>query len=196
MLIVTAQIWDFETGTPLIMAGSEQCTASALMSDGGRVVLGHTDKYGNGTCIVIWDLLGNQLLRKIKYNASIGFADYISYLTLSRDNRYVIAGFQNSFDGNANFLVFDLTIENYDDVDPKILALDAVAECSAVMDNHEMVTGLRSGELVIWSMRTGKALRQLVSPAPLPIGSSASLVRNVRPAHGQEVSAHPSRRRF
>ena len=171
------------------MAKSEQCTASALMSDGQRVVLGHTDKYGGGTTIVIWDLLGNELLRKIRYRAAIGFADYISFLTLSRDNRYVIAGFQNSFDGNANFLVFDLTVEDYDVSEPKILALDAVAECSAVLDNHEMVTGLRSGELVIWSMRTGKALRQLVSPAPLAIGTSASLVRSVRPAHSSEVRA-------
>ena len=169
------------------MNSSEQCTASALMSDGSRVVLGHTDKYGGGTTIAIWDLLGNELLRKIRYNASIGFADYINFLTLSRDNRYVVAGFQNSFDGNANFLIFDLTIDNYDQHDPHILALDAQAQCSAVLENHEMVTGLRSGELVIWSMRTGKPLRQLVSPAPLMVGGSASMSRNVLPAHTGEV---------
>ena len=138
------------------------------MGDGERVALGRTEKFGNGTTIVIYDLLGNEPVRTLKYDAAIGFADYISFLTLSKDNRYVIAGFQNSYDGNANFIIFDLTKDNYNDSDPKILALDANAECTAVLDNHEAVTGTHKGELTIWSMRTGKATRKLVSPPPHP----------------------------
>ena len=107
--------------------------------------------------------MGNQAVRQMRYDASIGFADSISYLNLSRDNRYVIAGFHNSFDGNANFIVFDMSVHTNNIVDPKILALDATAECTAVLDNHEAVTGTRKGELLIWSMKTGKALRQLIS---------------------------------
>jgi len=157
------QIWDFETGNPLEMGHHELCTASCLMSDGERVVLGRTDKFGAGTTIVIWDMMANEAVRKLKYEGAVGFADYISFLKLSKDNRYVIAGFQNSYDGNANYIIFDLTSD--DNQEPKIIAFDATAEVTAILDNHEAVTGTRQGELIIWSMRTGKALRQMVAPA-------------------------------
>ncbi len=52
----------------------------------------------------------------------VGFADYISFLKLSKDNRYVIAGFQNSYDGNANFIIFDLSEDSYQKVEPKVSA--------------------------------------------------------------------------
>jgi len=89
-----AQTWDFNTGLPLEMRKNELCTASCLMSDGERMVLGRTEKFGGGTTIIIWDILGNEPVRQIHYDATVGFADHISYLNLSRDNRYVIAGFQ------------------------------------------------------------------------------------------------------
>ena len=74
--------------------------------------------------------MGNEPVRQLKYDNSIGFADYISFLTLSKDSRYVIAGFQNSYDGNANFIIFDLTQDasGKQKMDPKILAMDAQAE--------------------------------------------------------------------
>jgi leucine-rich repeat transmembrane neuronal protein 1/2 len=159
-----------------------------MMKDGEKIVLGRTDKYGGGTTIVIWDLLGNEPVRKLKLDASIGFADHISYLNLSHDNRYVVAGFQNSYDGNANFIIFDLTVDDYTNVDPVMLALDADAEATAMLDNHEAVTGTRKGELTIWSLRTGKALRQFVSPS----GGVHTLSRGgalTTPAHTGEVKA-------
>jgi WD40 repeat protein len=181
------QIWDFNTGQPLDMPSVELCTASCMMADNERIVLGRTDKFGNGTTIVIWDLVGNRALRRLKYDAAIGFADYISYLSLSTDNRYVVAGFQNSYDGKANYIVFDLTLDNYQE--PKVLALDAQVDVTAVLSTHEMVTGTRSGELAIWSMRTGKPLRQLVTP---PAGAQ-TLARGglaaASAAHKREVTA-------
>jgi len=91
------------------MSHAESCTASCLMHDGQRIVLARTEKFGNGTTIILWDLLGNELIRQLSYDSAIGFADAVSYLTISKDNRYVVAGFQNSYDGNANFIVFDLS---------------------------------------------------------------------------------------
>ena len=169
------------------MPSSELCTASCMMSDNERVVLGRTDKFGNGTTIVIWDLLGNQALRRLKYDGAIGFADYISYLNLSKDNRYVIAGFQNSYDGKANYIVFDLTLDN--NQEPKVLAMDAVTEVTAVLGNHEVVTGTRSGELTIWSLRTGKLLRQLVTPPSGAQSMARSGMAAATAAHKKEVTA-------
>ena len=112
---------------------------------------------------MIWDILANEPVRKLRYDGSVGFADYISYLNVSMDNRYVIAGFQNSYDGNANFIIFDLTVDDYTNIEPKIIALDACAECTAILPNHEAVTGTRQGELVIWSMRTALSVLNMES---------------------------------
>ena len=61
-----------------------------------------------------------------------------------------------------------------------MLALDACADCTAILDNHEAVTGTRKGEIVIWSMRTGKVNRQLA------VGSADTLSRTgVSPAVGR-----------
>ena len=188
MLSRIAQLWDFATGHPLEMGHNEHCTASCMMKDGEKMVLGRTDKYGGGTTLVIWDLLGNEPIRKLKLDASIGFADHITYLNLSHDNRYVVAGFQNSYDGNANFIVFDLTLADYTNLDPVMLALDAESDVTQMLPNHEAVTGTRKGELTIWSLRTGKALRQFVSPS----GGVHTLTRSgalTTPAHSGEIKA-------
>ncbi len=152
------------------MAKNELCTASCMMADGERIVLGRTEKFGGATTIVIWDLLANEKVREMRYEGSVGLADYISYLNLSKDNRYVIAGFQNSYDRNANFIIFDLSEDSYHKVEPKLIALDACAECTAILDNHEAVTGTRNGELIVWSMRTGKVNRQIAVGAADTLG--------------------------
>jgi WD40 repeat protein len=148
------------------MRKNELCTASAMMSDGERMVLGRTEKFGGGTTIIVWDVLGNEPIRQIKCDASVGFADHISFLALSKDNRFVCAGFQNSYDQKANFIVFDLSASDSAPVQPKTIAFDALVDVTKMLDNHEAITGTRSGELIIWSMRTGKTLRQLVSSPP------------------------------
>ena len=180
------QIWDFVTGQPLDMGGGEMCSASCMMADGEKIVLGRTDKFGGGTTIVVWDLMGNEKIRELKYEASVGFGDSVSYLNLSKDNRFVIAGFHNTYDGNANFIIFDMSLNAYNIVEPKILALDANPECTAVIGNHEAVTGTRRGELTIWSMRTGKPLRQLISSS---MGSSMNRMGSSSAAHTREINA-------
>lgn len=179
------QIWDFDTGRPMDMPLEQLCTASCMMSDGERIALARTDRYGNSTSVIIYDLIANQALQELKYEGAIGIADSVSTLMLSPDNRYAVAGFHNSYDGNANFIVFDL-VNGYN-IEPKILALDAEPECTVILDNHEAVTGTRKGELTIWSLRTGKALRQLITSGDTQTmgrgGSSTTI------AHTREVKA-------
>ena len=55
----------------------EMCTASCMMNDGEKVVLGRTEKFGGGTTIIIWDILNNEPVRQIKCDTSVGFADHI-----------------------------------------------------------------------------------------------------------------------
>lgn len=93
-----------------------------------------------------------------------------------QNDRYVLAGFTNSFDNFAEFVVFDMTLTSYTVSDPAVLRLDANPECTAVLPHDEAVTGLRNGDLVIWNLRTGQPSRQLLS------GSG-------RHAHSREVKA-------
>lgn len=146
------------------------------MGDGDKVVFGRTDKYGSGTEVILWDLMGNQPIKHMRYDCPIGNNDFVNYLNLSQNNRYVVVGFTNTFDNFAEYVVFDMTITSYNVMEPSCRRLDANPDCTAVLPRDEAVTGLRNGDLVIWSLRTGEASRQLVS------GASAH-------AHSREVKA-------
>jgi len=61
---------------------------------------------------------------------------------------------QNSFDGNANFIIFDLS--EHDVTGPKVLTLAAAVEVTVIIDNQQAVTGTFAGELIVWSLKTGK----------------------------------------
>ena len=56
-----------------------------------------------------------------------------------------------------------MTLTSYAASTPSVLRLDANPEVTAVLPRDEAVTGLRNGDLVIWSMRTGQQPRQLMS---------------------------------
>ncbi|XP_012941838.1 neurexin-1 [Aplysia californica] len=170
------QIWDFATGRPLDMAEPEVCAALTVMSDNDKVVFGRSDNFGSGTNIIVWDLLANQPLKEMRYDAPVGNNDYLSYINLSQNDRFVIAGYSNSLDNQAEFVVFDMTLTSYSINDPTIMRMDAVPECTAVLPHDEAVTGLRNGELVIWSLRGAQTTRFLVS-------------HNSKTAHAREVKA-------
>ncbi|GFN82967.1 neurexin-1-alpha, partial [Plakobranchus ocellatus] len=78
------QIWDFSTGRPLDMAERETLSALTLMNDSDKVLFGRSDKFGGGTNIIIWDLMGNQPLKEMRYDAPVGNNDYISYINISQ----------------------------------------------------------------------------------------------------------------
>ncbi|KAH9500063.1 hypothetical protein Btru_076507 [Bulinus truncatus] len=170
------QIWDFASGRPLEMAQQEICSALTVMSDNDKVVFARSDKFGGGTNIVVWDLLGNQPIKEMRYDAPVGNNDYINYISLSQNDRYVVAGFNNTFDNYAEFVIFDMTLTSYNISDPNILRLNAAPECTAILPHDEAVTGLRNGDLVVWSLRTGQPSRQLFSS-------------NGKHAHMREVKA-------
>ncbi|ESO09508.1 hypothetical protein HELRODRAFT_109714 [Helobdella robusta] len=168
------QIWDFNSGKPLEMKSNEFCTASCMMNDGERMIIGRTEKLGQGTTVVIWDILANEPIRHIFWPGFVGsFDDPLTYINLSKDNRYIIAGAQNSSDGTANYVMFDLTTTDFDRMPPNVISINANVETTTILENQEAVTGTRSGDLVIWSLKTGKALRQLAASSATNLAESA-----------------------
>ena len=97
-------------------------------------------------------------------------------LKLSQNDKYCVAGFTNTFDNHAEFVVFDMGQTSYNINDPGLLRLDANPECTVILPRDEAVTGLRNGDLVVWSLRTAQPSRQLLS------GSGVH-------AHSKEVKA-------
>jgi len=65
-----------------------------MMTDGERMVLARTERYGGAATVVIWDVLGNEPVRRLVYESPVGFVDQISYVGVSRDSRYIVAGYQ------------------------------------------------------------------------------------------------------
>jgi len=87
------------------MRKNEACTSSCMMSDGERMVLARTERFGGAATVIIWDVLGNEPVRRLVYESPVGFVDQISYLGVSRDSRYVVAGYQvciHSHGGSVN----------------------------------------------------------------------------------------------
>lgn len=163
LVFIHFQIWDFTTGRPLDMGTEETCSALCTMSNPEKIVFGRSEKYGNGTSIIIWDLLGNQAIKEMFYDAPVGNNDYVNFLKLSQNDRYCVAGFTNSFDNYAEFIIFDMTSTSYNIIEPNTLRLDANTDCTVILPRDEAVTGLRNGDLVVWSLRTGQPSRQLLS---------------------------------
>ncbi|XP_014680464.1 PREDICTED: uncharacterized protein LOC106820462, partial [Priapulus caudatus] len=101
-------------------------------------------------------------LKEIKYDPPPGLTDPISYLSISKDDRFAVAGFYNYWDGNSTFIVFDLATaaQQYE---PSMITFNAMPECTAIINATEAVTGTKKGELVVWDLTTARPKRQLRS---------------------------------
>lgn len=149
------------------MQKNEIFTASFLMSDGEHIALGRTETEGPGNLsivLVIWDILANQPKRKISYQVGKMTTDHLTYVNQSDDRRFLVAGFENNETGNAMYLTFDMAASSLDVVKPAVTVLEADVKNTAILRNHEAVTGTRVGGLVFWSLKTGKLIGQLVAP--------------------------------
>lgn len=153
------KIWDLATGKALEMGFQEACSALCVMSDSDKVVFARSEKNGNATDFVIWDLLGNQSIKEMRYDSPVGDNDYINFLALSQNDRYCVAGY--TVDNYSELFVFDVTLTSFSVGDPPLLKLDANLDCTVILPKDEAVTGLRKGDLVIWSLKTGQPTRQL-----------------------------------
>jgi len=175
------------------MPSKEPCTASCLMPDGERIALARAtaDPPSSGITVTVWDLPGNQLTQSLHLDVIMDPNTHVNHVMVSDDGRYVTSAYQDPSNGRATFVVFDL-LPNHSGLNsgvPKVVTLNAVAKVSAALDDHEVVTGTRKGELVIWNMSSGKVLRQLLQPST---GSSSMATRRgsaALVAHQLEVKA-------
>lgn len=66
------------------MPEPEICSALAVMNHSDKVVFARSDKFGGGSNIIVWDLIGNQAVKEMRYDAPVGNNDYVNFLALSQ----------------------------------------------------------------------------------------------------------------
>lgn len=102
------QIWDYIIGKFLEMGIEEICFVLCVMFDLDKVVFVCLEKFGNVIYVIVWDLLGNQVLKEVKYDVFVGNNDYVNFLKFFYNDWYCVLGFNNLFDNYVEFVVFDM----------------------------------------------------------------------------------------
>lgn len=62
------------------MGIEEICFVLCVMLDLDKVVFVCLEKFGNVIYVIVWDLLGNQVLKEVKYDVFVGNNDYVNFL--------------------------------------------------------------------------------------------------------------------
>ena len=117
-------------------ASSDWCTASCPFNDGERLALVHLDVTSSSAdvhvVVVVFDLLRNEAVRRLRHRVTsqhvrghVTTSEHVAHVTVSSNDRYVIAGLHRASDDLALFVIFDLSTTAGC---TKTLTLDAAAE--------------------------------------------------------------------
>jgi len=129
------------SGMPLETSGdatTDWCTASCPFNDRQRLALARLEvgpstpesHVGSGIIVVmVFDLLRNESVRRLRHCLVDGAmtSEHVSHVTVSTNDRYVVAALQRASDDLAMFVVFDLLMTSSNN-STRTLTLDANAE--------------------------------------------------------------------
>jgi WD40 repeat protein len=115
-------------------------------------------KFGRGISVGILDLNNSELTKEIKSDTNQSYGSTPSFITLTPDERYAIVGCQA---GSAtNYVVFDLTTQQ-ELVQPPLITIDSEPKSSIVLNNEQMLTGTRTGQLILWDIPSCQRIHAL-----------------------------------
>jgi len=124
---------------PLETSGGETadwCTASCPFNDGERLALARlevapstAEGHGSGTVVVVvFDLLRNEPVRRLRHCVDVmTSSQHVGHVTLSTNDRYVVAAVQTASSDVTMFVIFDLSTTSGS---TKTLLINASAEVS------------------------------------------------------------------
>ena len=115
-------------------------------------------KYGRGISVGILDLNNSELTKEIKSDTNQSYGGTPSFVTLTPDERYAVVGCPSN--SGTTYVVFDLTTQQ-ELVQPAAINLDADARCSLILNNEQILTGTRNGQLILWNIPTCQRLHAL-----------------------------------
>jgi WD40 repeat protein len=115
-------------------------------------------KYGRGISVGILDLNNSELTKEIKSDTNQSYGGTPSFITLTPDERFAIVGCTSG--STTNYVVFDL-ITQQELIQPPMLTLDCEAKTSIVLNNEQILTGTRNGQLVLWDIPSCQRIHTL-----------------------------------
>jgi WD40 repeat protein len=115
-------------------------------------------KFGRGISVGILDLNNSELTKEIKSDTNQSYGGAPSFITLTPDERYAIVGCPSG--SSTNYVVFDLTTQQ-EFIQPPTVTIDSDPKCSIVLNNEQVLTGTRSGQVILWDIPSCQRLHTL-----------------------------------
>jgi WD40 repeat protein len=115
-------------------------------------------KYGRGISVGILDLNNSELTKEIKSDTNLSYGGTPSFVTLTPDERYAIVGCPSG--STTNYVVFDLTTQQ-ELVQPPTITIDCEPKCSLVLNNEQILTGTRNGQIILWDIPSCQRIHTL-----------------------------------
>ncbi|CAF3511313.1 unnamed protein product [Rotaria sp. Silwood1] len=143
------QIWDVNTGKPVQLTHQIKCATFTLTNDSNNLVMAGNQKYGRGISVGILDLNNSELIKEIKSDTNQSYGGTPTFIALTSDERYAIVGCPMG--ASTNYVVFDITTQ-HELVQPPMITIDSDPKCSLVLNNEQMLTGTRNGQVILWSI--------------------------------------------
>ena len=116
-------------------------------------------KYGRGISVGILDLNNSELTKEIKSDTNQSYGGTPAAISLTPDERYAIVACPTG-SGSTNYVVFDLTTQQ-ELVQPATITFDSDPKCSLVLNNEQIVTGTKTGQVILWDIPTCQRLHTL-----------------------------------
>ena len=152
------QIWDVNTGKPVQLTHQIKCATFTLSNNSNNLIMAGNQKYGRGISVGILDLNNSELTKEIKSDTNQSYGGTPSHITLTPDERYAIVGCPSG--ATTNYVVFDLSTQQ-ELIQPPTITLDADPKCSLVLNNEQILTGTRSGQIILWDIPTCQRIHTL-----------------------------------
>ncbi|CAF1082643.1 unnamed protein product [Adineta steineri] len=153
------QIWDVNTGKPVQLTHQIKCATFTLSNNSNNLVMAGNQKYGRGISVGILDLNNSELTKEIKSDTNQSYGGTPSTISLTPDERYAIIGCPSG-PSSTNYVVFDLTTQQ-ELIQPPTITLDSDPKCSIVLNNEQMLTGTKNGQLVLWDIQSCQRVHTL-----------------------------------
>jgi len=153
------QLWDVNTGKPVQLTHTIKCATFTLSNDSNNLIMAGNQKYGRGISVGVLDLTNSELTKEIKSDTNQSYGGTPGFIALTPDERFAVVGCSSS-NSPTTYVVFDLTTQQ-ELVQPNTIVIDSDPRCSLVLNNEQIVTGTRNGQLFLWSIPTCQRIHSL-----------------------------------
>ena len=116
-------------------------------------------KYGRGISVGLLDLNNSELTKEIKSDTNQSYGNTPVSINLTPDERYAIVACPSG-PSSTNYVVFDLNTQQ-ELVQPGTITFDSDPRCSLVLNNEQVLTGTKNGQLILWDIPSCQRLHPL-----------------------------------